>query len=590
MRLQISAFLVFWSLVLGCSEPQDIRFLNQLVDAGGTPCVDASALGETCAVGTGECERTGTLECNEGMVTCSATAGAASDELCGTERDEDCDGTVDEAPASGCCSDADCEQLEVCERPESDDLAAGTCKPAGDEHADCKLDDGEIACVCQEGYEGDGKTCVRNACIAIGDDPPPCGENQSCEPAAPGKKECACIDGFGDCNADAADGCETDLATNAAHCGACGIACAGGISCVEGACEPRLTTMSLGFWGTLGLTADSKLMGWGGQAILYDKTEHSPTPVFVNVGTAVQIAQGESYACLVRPSKDLLVCWGDNAQYQLGVADTMAEYKETPIADIIALGLGQWTTCVAAGPTGKVYCWGYGAAGITNSPDKNVYDSSSSVIAGVTNAVELGVGLEFACALTGTGRVYCWGKNGGTKYPPELVRGLGAGEPVLEDAVSLRASNGHACALRKDSTLVCWGANDSGQLGVGSTTPVARNRYVTVDLPAVAEFSAGGAHTCAVTTKGALWCWGANNNAALGVETPSFQKSAWPIENTVLTNVVDVHGGVGSAHTCATVHDGRIYCWGYNYYCQLGSGNCPSGGPQVTPTEVTEWP
>jgi hypothetical protein len=35
------------------------------------------------------------------------------------------------------------------------------------------------------------------------------------------------------------------------------------------------------------------------------------------------------------------------------------------------------------------------------------------------------------------------------------------------------------------------------------------------------------------------------------------------------------------------VHDSRICCRGDNYYCELGSGNC-SGGPEVTPTEVTE--
>ena len=65
---------------------------------------------------------------------------------------------------------------------------------------------------------------------------------------------------------------------------------------------------------------------------------------------------------------------------------------------------------------------------------------------------------------------------------------------------------------------MCWGGNDSGQLCIGTTTTVVRNRYVKVDLgdEDVLSFSCGGAHTCAVTTSGALYCWGANNNAALG--------------------------------------------------------------------------
>jgi alpha-tubulin suppressor-like RCC1 family protein len=152
----------------------------------------------------------------------------------------------------------------------------------------------------------------------------------------------------------------------------------------------------------------------------------------------------------------------------------------------------------------------------------------------------------------------------------------------------------HACALRKDESLVCWGGNDSGQLGIGTTTKVARNRYVKVDLggEGVSSFSCGGVHTCAVTSSGALYCWGSNSNAALGIQTANYQPSAWPLENDALKDVVSVFGGFGAPHTCATVRDGRLYCWGHNYYCQLGLGpsTCPSGGSVTTPTELTEWP
>jgi len=55
-------------------------------------------LGELCVVGRGECERRGALVCGpEGAGTvCGVQAGEPGAELCGTERDEDCDGEVDE--------------------------------------------------------------------------------------------------------------------------------------------------------------------------------------------------------------------------------------------------------------------------------------------------------------------------------------------------------------------------------------------------------------------------------------------------------------------------------------------------------------
>jgi hypothetical protein len=49
----------------------------------------------------------------------------------------------------------------------------------------------------------------------------------------------ACTIGFGNCNAMAVDGCETDLMTSSAHCGSCDRNC-GGTACVGGVCEPTV--------------------------------------------------------------------------------------------------------------------------------------------------------------------------------------------------------------------------------------------------------------------------------------------------------------------------------------------------------------
>lgn len=45
-----------------------------------------------------------------------------------------------------------------------------------------------------------------------------------------------CNGGFGNCDANAANGCETNLQTTAAHCGACGAACAANFVCQGGRC------------------------------------------------------------------------------------------------------------------------------------------------------------------------------------------------------------------------------------------------------------------------------------------------------------------------------------------------------------------
>ena len=47
----------------------------------------------------------------------------------------------------------------------------------------------------------------------------------------------ACTQGYADCDANPANGCEVHVADDAANCGGCGHACAANEVCVEGACQ-----------------------------------------------------------------------------------------------------------------------------------------------------------------------------------------------------------------------------------------------------------------------------------------------------------------------------------------------------------------
>jgi hypothetical protein len=47
----------------------------------------------------------------------------------------------------------------------------------------------------------------------------------------------SCNTGFGDCNSDATDGCETNVLTSTAHCSKCNTACTAGMTCQSGQCR-----------------------------------------------------------------------------------------------------------------------------------------------------------------------------------------------------------------------------------------------------------------------------------------------------------------------------------------------------------------
>ena len=71
------------------------------------------------------------------------------------------------------------------------------------------------------------------------------------------------------------------------------------------------------------------------------------------------------------------------------------------------------------------------------------------------------------------------------------------------------SNGGYTCALTTTGQAYCWGANNQGQLGNNSTT---NSRIpVAVQMPAGVSFqsiAAGSIHTCALTTQNKAYCWG----------------------------------------------------------------------------------
>lgn len=607
MRLRLSIHVL---LLLGCSacaKPEKLDALNELIDGGemrdsgaldsGAPdagtaesCTEGTKIGTVCSVGQGACERAGTYMCTEGALACSAKAGAPSTELCGTKHDEDCDGKVDEAPKGGCCDDHDCKELEVCKRAKGDAFAAGSCAPLAGQNAECTKDGTKVVCVCKPGYEGDGKTCERNACIPLAGEDPPCGKHERCERVAAGKKTCTCEKGFDDCEKDSANGCEVELASNANNCGACRQACADGLECAASECDERVTAMSMGISSTLAIASDGTVLGAG------HVDGQTPTTFSrLSRGNAIQISAGPTHSCVVRQN-GAAACWGSNTHLALGAVDTDASSAELPALGATAISAGTEHTCMI-GKEGKIYCWGQGlngefGDGVTRDrgfagrsfAEATDGDGYPVPYIQAASAIQCGDGLN--CALTIGGVVYCWGYEGGGAYKPELVRDKDG--DLLADATAIAGGNNFACALRSNGTVVCWGR---GALGTDEQ-PTDRNHYVAVNIADVRAIAAGQAHACALLGDGGVRCWGDNSLGQLGTGDSVNE----PMPTAVLTKDLgparSIYAGSAGGGTCMEVRSGRVFCWGGDYYGQLGLGGPSTGGVRVipTPTEVTSWP
>jgi alpha-tubulin suppressor-like RCC1 family protein len=190
----------------------------------------------------------------------------------------------------------------------------------------------------------------------------------------------------------------------------------------------------------------------------------------------------------------------------------------------------------------------------------------------VLMATFVSVGTRFSCAVTTGGGVKCWGENQfgqlgdnttDQRSLPVDVVGLTSG------VVSLAAGGHHACALTSDGAVKCWGYNGAGTLG-DSTTDDRHTPVAVIGLSSgVTAISAGRVHTCALLSGGAVKCWGWNQYGQLGDDTTDMRSTPVGV-NGLPSGIRAIE--VGAEHTCALTATGGVKCWGRNNYGALGDG------------------
>ena len=296
------------------------------------------------------------------------------------------------------------------------------------------------------------------------------------------------------------------------------------------------------------------------------------------------VSAGALHSCAVDKSAGLW-CWGRGSSGQLGPGHLVDTPFPIEVAlpsgadQAIAVASGDAHTCVLVNPAdglgGEIFCFGdnsYGQLGdgtltsrptpalVLARPDRRAREGGHR-----RRRTHLRDRRDRPALVLGARRQRSAGRRRGANQPTPTPVALPGGATVR----SLSAGGAHTCAVDQAGGVWCWGADDRGQLGLGASGTNV-DAPAAVALPAAATgVSAGGAHSCASLGDASVWCWGANDSGQLGDGTT--------VDRPTPARVAGASGAVsaGSLHSCASSADHAVSCWGADTSGQLGDGVTP---------------
>ncbi|XLQ20013.1 MAG: tail fiber protein [Candidatus Moraniibacteriota bacterium] len=331
-------------------------------------------------------------------------------------------------------------------------------------------------------------------------------------------------------------------------------------------------------------------------------------PVCISVGAAggettinqvEKLWEGNSNAgisCAIMEDKKVQ-CWGRDVNGELG-DDSMISNKYLPVEVVLPENVSSISTnrqiTYAILENGHLYAWGYNGHGAlgdgtTTQRPTPVRVGALENISKIATSRNLHNVAASACALDTSGNVYCWGYNAsGQVGNGNTTQQTSPVQIITGNVADISGGGGNTasyCAQFNDGSVQCWGANAQGELGDGTTT--ARNTPTPITINNVSKMVAQGdytgqVHRCAIKNDNTVWCWGNNDDGALGLGDTTNRTA--PSQVLGITNAFDIAiGGDNGNVTFVVLQDGTVRSWGHNGRGQLGIGTTTNSNSPVDP-------
>lgn len=315
-------------------------------------------------------------------------------------------------------------------------------------------------------------------------------------------------------------------------------------------------SISLGGGHLCGIATDRQLScaGNNGYGAIGDGTgggHRTPRPLG---GTWKKVSLGARFACGVTPG-DAIQCWGQDGYGELAMSSGLS--RQAPVDVLLGtdVSAGAQHACAIASD-GTVTCWGNNDRMQSGQPTGALVITPTTIASTLT-PTSLGVGVH-ACAISSS-QAWCWGPGDKGQLDGQPRSAQANAVNVNGSYMQVTAGGLHSCGITTTRQLFCWGDNAHGQLGKPGSG------LVQVSAMTWLEVAAGDAHTCAIDTAHELYCWGLNYDGQLGDGSNTMRTTPMHIGSDHWLRVA-----TGEHHTCAIRDDGTVWCWGRNLRGELG--------------------
>ncbi|MEQ9498551.1 MAG: hypothetical protein RIT81_16870 [Deltaproteobacteria bacterium] len=349
--------------------------------------------------------------------------------------------------------------------------------------------------------------------------------------------------------------------------------CGDGFECYEDTCRTPVE-VAVGRNNSCVRWASGRVSCWGDNRSRQTTAAgfESFTPVEIrDIDDARSIDVGAASVCVVH-ADDTASCWGGNEVGQLGNSADFTfdnafvdEDRPRPVGvpePIADIAIGDLHGC-ALTRTGRVYCWGTGQDGflrpcVLGDPDRTPTQLPVSLPQASLGFVAIATNAYDTVGWTASGELYAWG--------PNTFRQIDSGpDPVCTprripfDDVRLATSNiFNICAVSGDDLVRCFGDRVEA--------PLATDGYRFGER--IVELDSGAESTCARAESGRTWCWGPARQALLPGHDPSLPPVWTPVEiPNADAAAIAVHH-----HACLIREGDGTFCWGLADVGQVGDG------------------